>query len=448
MTNNISSLPYPKGKFLLGNLPEFIRNPLEFITKCTYEYSDIVPLRIGFKTAFILTNPEHVEQVLKNQELFIKGQGFRILKMLMGEGLATTEGDTWFHQRRLAQPMFHNKQIATYADLMVGSTVQMLNNWQEGETRDIYADLERITLEILAKAIFSLDLSEEAAKALVLTTQEGAHWFEIKRKQSFLIPNWVPTPENLHIRNVVKQADKAIYEIISQRRISNSSKERKDLLSMLMEVRDAEDGSQMTDKQIRDQLATFMFAGQDTTRITLSWAWMLLSEYPEVQTKLLAELQEVLDGRLPTFVDLPHLRYAEMIIKETMRFYPAIPILSRESIKDCKIGDYQVPKGSHVIFAQWAMHRNPRYFEEPDVFKPERWANDLEKRLPRGSYFPFGDGGRICIGKAFAMMEMVLILATITQKIHLEIEPNHPIVAQLTFTLKPKHGIKMIVKKR
>ncbi|WP_392535312.1 cytochrome P450 [Nostoc sp. C117] len=448
MTNTVFTLPRPKGNFILGNLPDFGKDPLGFLTKCTYQYSDIVPLRMGFTPVFLLTNPEHIEQVLRDQNLFIRSRAFRSAKMVVGEALLTTEGDTWFRQRRLAQPLFHNKQIASYAEIMVASIVETIDTWQDGKTHDVYVDMGHITLDIFVKTMLSLDLTQEAAKTLVLTVHEGANWFEIKRKQSFLIPNWFPTPENIRIRNVVKQTDKIIYKIIAQRRITGTSKDTKDLLSMLMEVRDAEDGSQMTDKQLRDQIAGFMIAGHETTTSTLSWAWMLLSQHPEVQTKLLAELKEVLDGRLPTLADLPRLRYAEMIVKETLRLYPAAPILSRESTKDCKIGEYQITKGSYFIFAQWVMHRNPRYFENPDIFKPERWTNDLEKQLPRGSYFPFGDGGHMCIGKAFAMMEMVLTLTIIAPKFQLEIEPNHPIVPQATFSLKPKYGIKMIVKKR
>lgn len=446
MSQDLLELPGPEGNSLVGNLTQLGEDPLVFLTNCAREYGDIVPLRLGLTPACLLTNPEYIEQVLKDRESFIKGKGLRALRRLLGEGLLTSEGDSWFRQRRLAQPVFQQKRISGYGKVMVEYAQQMLNVWQDGETRDIHEDMMRLTLNIVMKTIFNQDVSEGESKAIANAVDVAMHWFESKRKQGFLIWEWFPRPENLRYKNAIQQMDKSIYKIINQRR--SSSENPGDLLAMLMEARDEDDGSQMSDKQLRDELATLILAGHETTSNTLSWTWMLLAQHPAVQTKLLDEINTVLEGRPPTVADLPRLRYANMVIKESMRLYPAVPSFSREAVKDCEIGDCLIPAGCSIIISQWVMHRSPKYFENSEVFQPERWENDLEKRLPKGVFIPFGDGPRICIGKGFALMEAVLLLVTIAQKYQLSLVPDHNIIPQPSITLRPQSGIKMVLSKR
>jgi cytochrome P450 len=446
MTQDVLELSGPEGNSLVGNLAELGQDPLGFLTKCAREYGDIVPLRLGLTPACLLTNPDYIEQVLKDRETFIKGRGLRALRSLLGEGLLTSEGDSWLRQRRITQPVFQQKRIAGYGEVMVGYAERMLDTWQDGETRDVHEEMMRLTLNIVMKTIFNQDVSEGEAKDIANAVDVAMHWFESKRKQGFLIWEWFPRPENIRYRNAIEQMDKSIYNIINQRR--TSGEEPGDLLSMLMQARDEEDGSQMSDKQLRDELVTLILAGHETTSNTLSWTWMLLAQHPQVQTKLIEELKTVLDGRPPTVADLPRLRYADMVIKESMRLYPPVASFGREAAKDCEIGGYSVPAGCAIIISQWVMHHSPRYFEEPEVFNPERWANDLEKKLPRGVYIPFGDGPRVCIGKGFALMEAVLLLAASAQKFQLNIVPDFAIVPQPSITLRPEYGIKMVLKKR
>lgn len=304
----------------------------------------------------------------------------------------------------------------------------------------------RLTLNVVMKCLFNQDVTEGEAEKVADALDVAMEWFESKRKQAFFVWEWFPRPENIRYRNSIQEMDKTIYKIIEQRRVSGENPG--DLLSMLMDAKYEEDGTQMSDKQLRDEIATLMLAGHETTASTLSWTWMLLSQHPEAQNKLIAELKEVLDGRVPTLADIPKLSYTQMAIEEAMRLYPPVPITAREASQDCEIGGYEVPAGSYIILRQWVMHRNPRYIEEPDKFKPERWENDLEKKLPRGVYFPFGDGPRICIGKSFAMMEAILLLATIAQKFELKIVDDRPIEAQASITLRPEGGIKVMLKKR
>jgi cytochrome P450 len=233
--------------------------------------------------------------------------------------------------------------------------------------------------------------------------------------------------------------DETIYGIIQQRR--DSKEDPGDLLSMLMNARDEEDNSQMSDKQMRDELATLMLAGHETTANALSWTWMLLSQHPEVRTKLQEELSRVLGERSPEIADIPQLSYTEKVVKESMRLYPPVSIFGREVVRDAQIGDVTLPKGSIILISQWVMHRSPRYFDNSETFEPERWDNDLEKKLPRGVYIPFGDGPRVCIGKGFALMEAVLLLATISQRFEIDLVPDAPIVPQPSITLRPEQGI-------
>ncbi len=446
MTKDLFDLPGPESNTLVGHLIDFGQDPLGFLTKCEHEYGEIVPLRLGLTPACLLSQPDYIEQVFKDRLLFIKSRGFRALRTLLGEGLFTSEGESWFRQRRLAQPVFHQKRIAGYGESMVANTEQMLNEWQDGETRDIQPDMMRLTLSVVMKSLFNFDVSQKEAKVVAHALDVAMDWFDSKRKQNFIFWEWFPRPENVRYKNAIAQMDKTIYDIIEQRR--TSGEEPGDLLSMLMQARDEEDGTQMTDKQLRDEVATLMLAGHETTANTLLWTWMLLSQHPEVQNKLLEELQDVLGSRSPSVADISRLRYTNMVIKEAMRLYPPVALLGREAVQDCQIGDYEVPAGCLIMMSQWVMHRNPRYFEDPEEFKPERWADDLEKQLPRGVYFPFGDGPRICIGKGFALMEAVLLLATIAQKFQLTLVPDHPIVPQNSLTLRPEYGLKVVLHKR
>ncbi|MGB5960547.1 MAG: cytochrome P450 [Coleofasciculaceae cyanobacterium] len=446
MSQDVLELPGPEGNSLVGNLVQLGEDPLSFLTDCASKYGDIIPLRLGLKSACLLTNPDYIEQVLKDRDSFIKSRGLRSLRSLLGEGLLTSEGESWFRQRRLAQPVFQQKRISGYGKAMVEYAEAMANSWQDGQTRDIHEDMMRLTLNIVMKTIFNQEVGEGEARDISHAVDVAMDWFESKRKQGFLILEWFPRPENIRYKNAIKQLDKSVYSIINQRRSSGESPG--DLLSMLMEARDQDDNSQMNDKQLRDELITLIIAGHETTSNTLSWTWMLLAQYPEVQAKLLDEIDTVLEGRTPTVADLPRLRYADLVIKESMRLYPAVPTIGREATKDCEIGGYTIPTGCAVIISQWVMHRHPKYFENPEIFQPERWENDLEKRLTKGVYIPFGDGPRICIGKGFALMEAILLLVTIAQKYQLSIVPDFPIVPQPSITLRPEHGLKMVLHKR
>lgn len=438
--------PSPMSHPVTGHLADFSRDPLGFLSMCAREYGDVVKLRFGLFPAYLLNHPDYIEYVLVNtNRQFIKSRGLRTTnRLLLGNGLLTSEGDFWRRQRRLVQPAFHRERIAAYGDVMVAYTNRMLAAWQDGEIRDIHPEMMQLTLVIAAKTIFDADVAGEA-EDLGTALSVAMEYFNIRNSNLLFLTENISTTDNLRFQKELQRLDDIIYGIIHQRRFSGE--DPGDLLSMLLHTQD-EDGSQMTDEELRDELMALVLGGYETTANTLAWIWLLLSQYPQVESKLMEELQVVLDGRAPTFADLPRLRYAERVVTESMRLYSPVWIMGREAVQDCEIGGYTVPAGTNVFMSQWVMHRDPRFFDDPEVFNPDRWADDRAKHLPTYAYFPFGGRPRACIGKSFVIMEAVLVLAAIVQKFRLTLVPGHPVTPWPPFTLRPKHGIKMLLTKR
>lgn len=446
MGKDLQQLPSPRGSLLFGNTVDFARDPLGFLTHCARDYGEMVPLRFLFSQACLLTQPEQIEQVLKQPELFTKNTpAWKAVRSLVGDGLLTSEGSFWARQRRLMQPVFHQQKIAAYGETMVLYTEAMLQTWQDGEVRDIHQDMMQLTLNIVTKTLFNVDMSGALAQTIAHTLEVAMDWFSSRRQQAFLPLTGLPTSINRRYKQALQTMDQAIYTLIQERR--QSQDDPGDLLSLLLQARD-EDGSQMSDRQLRDELTTLILAGHETTANALSWAWMLLAQHPVVEQKLVQEIQTVLGDRPPSLTDLPHLPYTDQIIKEVLRLYPPLFSLARSPIQDYDLGGYTIPGGYILMFSPWVMHRTARYFPEPEKFRPERWEADLEKQLPRGVYFPFGDGPRVCIGKSFGLMEAVLLLATIAQKFQLRLLPDQSLQPLPSMTLRPKTGVAVRVHQR
>lgn len=419
-------------------------NPLIFFSRLARDYGDVAGIRVvNFRTIFI-NHPDAIEEVLvTHARRYIKGRVLRANRHLFGEGLLTSEGDFWLRQRRLAQPAFHRARIASYASTMVEYTQRMLENWHDGEQRDAHQEMMRLTLRIVGKTLFDADVARDAqdvGKSLELLLELGANF-----RRTLFIPHWVPTPTNLRIKREIALIENILYRIIAERRASD--RDTGDLLSMLLHAQD-EDGSRMTDRQLRDETITLFLAGHETTAATLSWAWWLLAQNPTAEAKLHAELDAVLCGRALTLDDLPNLTYTSNVITETLRLYPPAWGLARVAIEDHELCGYPVKKGMGIAMAQWVVHRDTRWYDAPEEFRPERWEGDLLKKLPRFAYFPFGGGPRQCIGYAFAQMEAALILATIAQKFRLRLVPDHPVVPFASITLRPRHGVRVVLESR
>ena len=439
--------PGPKGTPIMGVMREFNRDQLGFIEHCAQKYGDVVWMRFLYVPAIFLYHPDDVEYVLvTNSRNFIKSMSLRsnFFQRLVGNGLLTSQGDEWKRQRRLSQPAFHRERVASYGNTMVDYTKRLAYKWREGETRDIHRDMMRLTLEIVVQCLFSADVSHDVDE-VGATLKELVKPFASQATLKWILNNRLPTPAHLRFHALARKIDNVVYRIISERRATG--KDAGDLLSMLLATRD-EDGSQMNDRQLRDEVMTLFLAGHETTALTLAWSWYLLGTHPEAEGKFHAELDEVLGDRAPNAADLPRLKFTEQIARESMRLYPPAYGLGREAIDDCEIGGYRVPAGTQVFMFQWAAQRDPRFYDEPLLFRPERWTEDFIEQLPKYAYFPFGGGPRACIGVSFAMMEIILVLATIGQKFRLEIDRDHPVSIYPAMSLRPKDGIKVIVKNR
>ena len=419
-------------------------DPLTYFTGIVREYGDFVGLRVLNFRILLVNHPDAIEEVLvQHPRKFMKGRVLKANKRVFGKGLLTSEGDFWLRQRRLAQPAFHRARIAGYASTMVEYTERLLHEWQDGEERDIHKEMMRLTLQIVGKTLFDADVERDAqdvGKSLELLLHLGANF-----RRTVFVPHWLPTPTNLRLDRAIRQIEKVLYRIIAEKR--STGRDAGDLLSMLLAAQD-EDGSRMTDKQLRDEAITLFLAGHETTANTLSWTWWLLAQNPAVEAKLHDELAAVLVGRAPSIDDLPKLVYTNHIITESMRLYPPAWGTARTAIEDVEIAGYSVPKNSGVSFAQWTVHRDPRWYDAPDEFRPERWEDDLLKRLPRFAYFPFGGGPRQCIGNSFALMEAAMVLATIAQQYRFRLVQGHPVVPLASITLRPRHGIRAVLEAR
>ncbi len=443
---NPARAPGPKGRPILGVMSEFNRDSLSFITRAR-DYGDVVRMRFFYVTAFFLYNPNDIEYVLStNAKNFIKSMSLRsnFFQRLLGNGLLTSEGDFWRRQRRLAQPAFHRQRIGAYGEVMVEYTTRLMSSWREGEVRDIHREMMRLTLEIVVKTLFNADVSGDAdrvARVLEKIVQPFASQATLK----WILDNRLPTPTHRRFNQAAREIDEIVYRIISERRLSGS--DEGDLLSMLLAAHD-EDGSQMTDRQLRDEVMTIFLAGHETTALTLSWAWYLLAKHPETERRFHQELDAVLNGRLPSVADLPLLKYTEMIARESMRLYPPAYGLGRQPLEDCQIGGYLVPRKSQVFMFPWALHRDPRFFEEPQSFRPDRWTEEFTNSLPKYAYFPFGGGPRACIGNYFAMMEVVLVLATMGQRFRFSLEGKHEVDLLPAMSLRPKGDINVTIHSR
>lgn len=432
---------------MMGVMREFNRDSLGFIERVQHEYGDIVWMRFLYVPAIFLYHPDDIEYVLAtNPKNFIKSMSLRsnFFQRLVGNGLLTSQGEEWKRQRRLSSPAFHRVRIATYAGTMVDYTKRLMANWRAGEARDIHRDMMRLTLEIVVRCLFSSDVSNDVDD-VGATLKELVKPFASQATLKWILNNRLPTPYHFRFHALAKKIDKVVYRIIAERRASG--RDEGDLLSMLLTARD-EDGSQMTDRQLRDEVMTLFLAGDETTALTLAWSWYLLGCHPEVEKKFHAELDEVLGNREPTMDDLPRLKFTEQIAKESMRLYPPAYGLGREAIDECKIGGYRVPAGTQVFMFQWATQRDPRFYDDPLEFKPARWTEEFIECLPKYAYFPFGGGPRACIGASFAMMEIILVLATIGQTFRLELVPGHPVTIYPAMSLRPKDGIRVTLRER
>ena len=429
----------PKRHFLAGNLPEFRRDRLGFLMECARRHGDFVPLRLGVTRAVFINDPGAIEEVLGSSGTFVKSFAYRMIRPVVANGLLLSEGDFWKRQRRLVQPAFQRARMGeAYTPVIVECTERMLDRWTAGEVRDVHPEMMRLTAQVAGQAFFGADVSERTDE--VSDALQAANQLLTARMDSLLavLPDRLPTPGNRKVRDAVARLDAIIYPIIERRRRSRQN--RDDLLSRLLAAQD-EDGSQMTDTQLRDEVMRFFLAGHETTSLLLSWTLYVLALHHDIQERLGQDIDAALRGRPPTLAELGTLPYLDAVLCETLRLYPPVWGMGREPVSDCEVAGHPVSKGTSILFSQWVMHRDARYFDQPDWFFPDRWVDGLQKRLPRYAYFPFGGGQRICIGANFAMMEAGIILSMLLPHFRFDPAPDHQVVVWPGFTLRPRSGV-------
>jgi cytochrome P450 len=439
----------PSGK-LLGHLSFMSHDPLSAFVRARDEKGDIVRVRMVHKTALFIYRPEYIKHVLlDNAANYTKTtRGYDKLRLILGNGLVTSEGDFWLRQRRTAQPAFHRQRIAGFADTMVTATDDLVHRWRPmaktGVEVDVAAAMYRLTLRIAGETLLSTDVTGEARGV-------GDAIDVVLRNFSRLVSSALPWPEywpsakNWRFWRAVRSIQRVVGAMIADRRESGA--DIADLLGMFMAARDPETGEGMSDAQLLDEVLTMFLAGHETTANGLSWTLYLLAQHPEVAAQIEAELHDVLGNRAATMADVSGLGYTTQVLRESMRLYPPVWALAREAAAEDTIGGYRVPKGAFVFISQHAIHRHPGLWSNPETFDPDRFG--LDRPAPdRFAYLPFSRGQRQCIGDRFAEMELVLVIATLLQRYRFRLVPGHRVTMEPAVTLRPRDGIKMFLEAR
>ncbi len=440
---------FPPGLAL--NLPMYLTrrffrvgNPILLFEHLRNTYGKMARYRVGRGEIVLVSEPDFIREVLVTQaQNFVKERTQKRMKILLGEGLITSGGESHKRQRRIAAPAFHRQRIQTYGSIMVERAAAMRDTWGEGKEIDVSAEMMRLSLEVVARTLFAqevtpdiLSINHEVNAIMKLYNLLIA----LPRLEEYL---HLPLPGLMRFRRARRRLDEVVYRMIAEHRAGGV--DRGDLLSMLIRSKDEEeDHSGMTDEQLRDQVLTIFLAGYETVANALSWTWMLLAQNPAAEAKLHDELDEVLQGRLPTIDDLPQLRYTEMVLAESMRLYPPVWAMGRQAVSDVALGPFLFPAGTFFFFSQYIIQRSAEHFTNPLRFEPERFTAEQRAGRSKFVYFPFGAGGRQCIGESFAWMEATLVLATIAQSWRLRLVPNQRLEIQPKITLRPKYGIRMV----
>ncbi len=437
--------PTVKPSWIGGHFRRFRKSPIKFLEMLS-KLGDVTTFRMGKMPVYLVNHPDLARDVLVvNAHKFIKGRALQRAKNLLGEGLLTSEKEFHLRQRRLAQPAFHRSRIAIYAKAMIDYGEKMSGEMKDGEVIDVSKEMMRLTLWIVGKTLFSANVEEDAENVgEVMTTL--VEMFDLLLMPFSEYLEMLPLPSSRKLKNARTKLDEIIYGFIRERR--KSGEDKGDLLSMLLSATD-EDGSQMTDKQVRDECLTIFLAGHETTANALTWTWYLLSQNPDIEAKFHAEIDLVLGNRTATPEDYPNLKYTEQIFAESMRLFPPAWTVGRMANENHELDGYKIEKGSLVLTPMYIMHRDKRFWTDADEFKPERWeTQSVKEAANKFIYFPFGGGIRRCIGEQFAWMEGVLLLATLGKKHKLKLLATQKIAMQPLITLRPKFGMKMTVEKR
>jgi cytochrome P450 len=443
MKRIVNEPPGPAGFLPLRTLFALYRNPLNALQSLARDYGDMVVFRIGFQPVYLMNHPDLVEEVLlKYGRISSKRVGNRLLRRNWGDGLITSHGEEHLHQRRMLQPLFHHHHLASYVENIVDCARQTRERWQDGETLDMFEEMNSLSLAVVGKTLFSTEFDSEAEdilKALAVLLEQN-HVAILVFSEMF---DKLPLLNPVRSRQAVKRLNAVINRLIREGRIQDR---QGDLLSLLRSVED--DKGNLNDTQVRDQAMSIFLASFETIAVGLTWTYYLLSQHPTAETRFLEEIDQVLGERLPTVDDLPNLKYTHQVLKEALRLYPPVWAHERRLTEACQLGKWELPAGSIVIINHWLLHHDPRFFADPECFDPKRWESDSAATLPRLAYSPFSAGQRKCIGEGFAWMEGVLLLATLAQRWQIRLAPGHQVEINPVLTLRPKYGMRMTLNRR
>ena len=449
-------IPGPSRAFPLRTLAQFRRDPIAYLRRLSQDYGTIARFRVPGSDLVVINDPDHIRDILvTNQRSFFKGRGLERAKRLLGEGLLTSEGDFHLRQRRMIQPSFHRQRIVEYGREMSTIAAKMAGRWSEGSVIDIGEEAAAITLMIVGKTLFNTDVEgdrsdvgealNDAMKLFGFLSLPGARFLEK-----------MPLPAVKRFKAARAKLDATIFRIIDEHKDED---DQGDLLSMLLAARDdEEDGAHMTVSQVRDEAMTLFIAGHETTATSVGWTLYLLSQYPDIEAKLAAEVKDVLGDRLATVDDLPSLKYTRQVIAESLRLYPPGWLIGRRALVDYPVGGYVIPKGSIAVLAPVVTQVDPRFWPDPMRFDPDRWAStspqpspperEQPEDRPKFAYFPFGGGPRICIGENFAWMELILVMSTLIQRWRFALAPDQKVETAPIITLRSKNPIMMQISTR
>jgi cytochrome P450 len=444
--------PGPRGNPLLGNILEFKNDTVGALVGGWRRYGDVVNFRGRgpFFPIYLIAHPDAIQHIMQDNFRNYRRPDYlnKKFRAVVGNGLVTTEGETWVRQRKLAQTAFTRDRLTALAPAMTDTTAEALDDWRRraarGEPIEIQSEMMHLILGILTRTLFGADLTGDAA-AVEPSVATQAKYLNDRLNSPVDLPETVPIPANKRFLAARAALNEVVDRMIAERR--RSGEDAGDLLSLMLQAKD-DDGVPIDDVQARDEVKTLLIAGHETTATTLAWTCYLLAKAPLVKRRLREELDEVLGGRAPTADDVPNLKYTTMVLYESLRLYPPLWIVARMPLEDDELGGYHIPAGQTILISGYITHRHPDFWDNPEGFEPERFTPEAMKTRHRYAYIPFGGGPRGCIGFPFAMIEMPLVLAMVVQAFDLSLVPGYPVVPESAISLRQKHGALMNVRVR
>ncbi|WP_255195489.1 cytochrome P450 [Halorarius litoreus] len=438
--------PGPKGAPFIGNTHQYARDPFTFMTAVGRAYGGVARFQLADRETFMLTNPEDIEEVLVAGEKQFRKPVFGddAVQELLGNGLLLSEGEFWRQQRKRAQPAFDPRRITSLADRMVEHTRSHIADWDDGDVVDIREEMAQLTVKIIVDAMFATTVDDDTTERIQAALEPLGARFEPDAVR-FLTPNWVPTRENREFHDAVGTLEDVLDDIVAERRDGGVDDDAQDLLAIMLRATAA---NEIDDRVLRDELMTMLLAGHDTTALTLTYALYLLDENPAARDRLTSEVDDLLDGRPPTASDVHEMAFASRVLNEAMRLYPPVYVMFRQPRTDVKLGGYRVPEDALVMLPQWVVHRDPRFYDDPETFDPDRWAPERVRERPNYAFFPFGGGPRICIGKQFSLLEARLILGVLLQQFDLHRTSDAPLQLRPSLTMHPRDPVEMELRAR